>query len=156
MIRVLMAFGPYCAIFRAEEYKGLNWKQYNDAYLQLQEEKRMEDAMPQLKADKLQKQHELWGMNYDEEEIMYLENLYKGIAASHNIIDELNEDQARKLCKISLLMDENIRAGLDIDKLAKTYETMTKIANLEPKDIKDGKEFESCGEVFAYLEKMRT
>lgn len=84
---------------------------------------------------------------------MYLENLYKGIAQSHNIIDDLNEDQARKLCKISLLMDENIRAGLDIDKLAKTYETMTKIANLEPKDVKDGKEFESCGEVFAYLEK---
>lgn len=147
-------FGPYCAIFRAKEYSELDWKQYNDVYVQLEEQQRMEDAMPQLKEENLRKKKELWGMNYDEEEIAYLENLYRGIADSHNIVDDLNEDQARKLCKISLLMDENIRAGLDIDKLAKTYETITKLANLEPKDIKDGKEFESVGEVFAYLEKL--
>lgn len=53
-------FGPYCAIFRAEPYNKLDWKQYNDAYVQLQEEQRMEDAMPTLKEEKFKKQQELW------------------------------------------------------------------------------------------------
>ena len=61
--------------FRQEEYKRLHWDQYNEVYLQLEEENRVEDAVPELRDKKLNDMRRKWGMNYDEEQLEYLENL---------------------------------------------------------------------------------
>lgn len=46
------AIGTYMAIFRTKPYDTLDWKMYNDAYLQVQEENRVEDALPNVRAAK--------------------------------------------------------------------------------------------------------
>lgn len=147
------ALGMYIAVFRNEGYNTLDWSMYNDVYLQLLEEGRVEDAIPELKEKQLKDLHRKWGMEYDEQQLEYLENLHQGLINSQNIVGALNEDQALKLCKISLIIEEKIRAGVDFSKELKSYDSLSNLANLTPKNVKDANEFDSFGEVFAYLEK---
>ena len=147
------ALGVYIAIFRNEEYKNLDWEMYNKVYLELLEENRVEDAIPELKEKQLKDWHKKWGVDYDEQQLEYLENLHQGLLNSQNIVGALNEDQAMKLCKISLIIEEKIRAGLDFSKELKSYDSLATLSNLTPKNVKDANEFDSFGEVYAYLEK---
>ena len=145
--------GVYIAIFRTEQYKTLDWMMYNNVYLQLLEEGRVEDAIPELREKRLQDWRRKWGMGYDEEQLEYLENLHSGLLNSQNVVGALNEDQALKLCKISLIIEEKIRGGVDFTKDLKAYDDLAKLSNLTPKNVKDANEFDSIGEVYAYLEK---
>ena len=145
--------GVYIAIFRTEQYKTLDWMTYNNVYLQLLEEGRVEDAIPELKEKRLKDWRRKWGMGYDEEQLEYLENLHLGLINSQNVVGALNEDQALKLCKISLIIEEKIRGGVDFTKDLKAYDELAKLSNLTPKNVKDANEFDSFGEVYAYLEK---
>ena len=147
------AFGIYASIFRSAPYDTLDWKMYNEVYLQLQEEQRVTDAMPSVRENKKRKLAMKWGQSYDDEELEYLENLHKGMLDSQNIVGALNEDQALKLCKISLLIEQKIREGSDFSKELKSYDQLSKLANFTPKIIQDANEFSSVGEIFAYLEK---
>ena len=145
--------GVYIAIFRTEQYKTLDWMMYNNVYLQLLEEGRVEDAIPELREKRLRDWRRKWGMVYDEEQLEYLENLHLGLINSQNVVGALNEDQALKLCKISLIIEEKIRGGVDFTKDLKAYDELAKLSNLTPKNVKDANEFDSFGEVYAYLEK---
>lgn len=147
------AFGIYVSIFRNKPYNTLDWQAYNYTYLKIQEEERVEDALPETKEYLKEKRRQKWGHNYDEEELEYLENLHQGLLNSQNIVGALNEDQALKLCKISLIIEQKIRAGTDFTKDLKAYDDLSKLANITPKAVKDASEFNSVGEVFAWLEK---
>ena len=145
--------GVYIAIFRSEKYNTLDWMKYNKAYLQLLEENRVEDGIPELREKQLKDWRQKWGVNYDEEQLEYLENLHQGLLNSQNVVGALNEDQALKLCKISLIIEEKIRANVDFTKDLKAYDELAKLSNLTSKNVKDANEFDSFGEVYGYLEK---
>ena len=145
--------GVYIAIFREQQYKHLDWYMYNEAYLQLQKEQRVEDAIPSLKEKQQADLRRKWGSNYDEEDLMYLENLHKGILDSQNVVGALNEDQALKLCKISLIIEDKIRAGVSFKDDLKAYDELSKLSNLTPKNVKEANEFDSFGEVFFFFSK---
>lgn len=148
------AIGVYMSIYRNSPYDTLDWQMYNDVYLTLKEEERVEDAIPFIKEQQERKLRQKWGLNYDQQDLEYLENLHQGLISSQNIVGALNEDQALKLCKISLIIEQKIREGEDFDKDLKAYDQLSKLANLTPKVIKDAHEFNSVGEIFAYLEKL--
>lgn len=145
--------GAYFSIFRQKEYEKLDWTQYNDVYLKIQEEQRVEDALPELKQEQARQLRRKWGSHYDDEELEYLENLHQGLINSQNIMGTLNEDQAMKLCKISLIIEDKIRAGQDISKDLKAYSDLSELANLTVQSVKDANDFSSLGEIFAFLEK---
>lgn len=146
-------FGMYMSVFRDDKYETLDWEQYNAAYRQLKEEDRVDDALPETTAAKMKKLKQKWGHQYDDEELEYLENLHVGMLNSQNIVGALNEDQALKLCKISLVIEDKIRAGQDFSKDLKAYDDLAKLSNLTPKAVKDANDFSSIGEIFAFLEK---
>ncbi len=150
------AFSHYVAIFREQEYSKLNWKEYNDVYIQLDEEERVEDALPAAHEKQLREWRRKWGEIYDEAELEYLENLHQGMLLSQNVVGALNEDQSIKLCKISLIIEDKIREGTDFSKDLKAYDELAKLANLTPKNVKEANEFDSMGEVFAYMEQTGT
>lgn len=148
------AFGAYCAIFRDKQYQSLDWQMYNEAYLQLKEEERLEDALPEIKAATQERLQKKWGPNYDDQQLQYLENLHSGIISSAGIVGALNEDQVLKLCKVSLIIEEKIRASMDIDKDLKSYDMLCKEAGITTQAMKEGSEFNSWGEIGAFLEKL--
>lgn len=147
------AIVTYAKLFLQEEYRGIDWLQYEKDYEELQKQDRLELVVPGMEEKRMDELRKKWGYNYADEEIDYLERLYHGILNSQNVNGDLQTDQAIKLCKISLTIDSRIREGTDIDKLLGSYEKLVKIADFTPKNVRNINEFDSVGEVFAYLEK---
>jgi hypothetical protein len=95
-----------------------------------------------------------WGSNYSDEELGYLEDLYKGLLTTQNINGALQIDQAQKICKLSLEIDSRIRAGdKDVDKFLSSYDKLVKTAEFTPKNTKNAVDFDSFAEVAHWLEK---
>lgn len=145
---------PYIRIFSANEYEGIDWTAQQEIYKKLQENDVLTAAtVPGYSETQLQELKVKWGANYSEEDLGYLENLYKGILSTQSINGVLQTDQALKLCKLSLAIDSAIRSGENIDKLLGSYEKIIKVGEFTPKNIKNAQDFDSVGELVAYLEK---
>lgn len=147
------AFPYYAAIFQGKEYETLGWGEYFEEFKKLKKSGDIEKELPVFDAELLKKMRKRWGANYSEEEFEYLENLYSGMLNTQNINGALQVDQAIKLCKISLEIDSRIREGAEIDKLLGSYDKLVKAADFTPKNVKNANDFDSVGEIFAYLEK---
>jgi hypothetical protein len=149
------SFPLYALIMASREYETVPWDALNQRYLEKNKEGELDDIVPELKQARLDSLKEKWGANYCEEQIVYLENLLQGICNSQSIANDLQMDQALKLCKLSLDMDEQIRAGdTDITKTLNAYNKLIEVSGFSPKNAKNLSDFDSVGELFAYLEKL--
>lgn len=144
----------YSKVFAQDCYKSLGWADYNAQYIKLREAGMIEDEIPLLSEQKVRDLRRVWGSNYSEEDLYYLEELYKGLLVSQNINGDLQVDQARKICKFSLEIDNRIRAGdKDVDKFLSSYDKLVKIAEFTPKNSKNAADFDSFAELGRWLEK---
>lgn len=148
-----VAISTYVETIYQESYPMLDWKEVNDSYVELKERNKLEEAMPELKQEKFRKLQKKWGEEYSESDIYYMEDLFQGILQTQNVNGKLQTDDAVKLCKISLLLNQKIRDGEDFDKVLKSYDTLRKSADFTPKNIKNACDFDSVGELFMYCEK---
>lgn len=147
-------FPIYARIYQEEPYEEFGWEDYFDQFQELKELKLLHQELPEIHESYIQQLRGIWGKNYtDEEELVYLENLYNGMLATQNVTGALQIDQARKLCKISLEIDAAIRAGDNFDKLMASYDKLVKTADFTPKNVKNENDFDSFGEVAAWLER---
>lgn len=143
----------YNLIYFSDEYEGIDWKTYQDAYNELKDAGALDEVVPGLADEKRRRLQEKWGYNYDEEALTYLENLYDGLLLTQNINGALQGDQAIKICKISYEIDCRIREGADFDKLLASYDKLVKTGEFTPKNVKNASDFESMGELCRWLEK---
>ena len=143
----------YVQQFMNDEYEGIDWTSYEEAYKELEERNALDDVVPGLADEKRRKLQEKWGANYDVDALNYLENLYDGLLLTQNVNGALQVDQALKICKISYEIDSRIRAGVDFDKLLASYDKLVKTGEFTPKNVKNASDFESMGELCRYLEK---
>lgn len=149
------SFPLYALIVASREYETIPWEALNQRYIEKNKEGELDDIVPELKQARLDALIAKWGSNYCEEQIIYLENLIQGISNSQNIANDLQMDQALKLCKLSLDMDEQIRAGdTDITKTLNAYNKLIEVSGFSPKNAKNLSDFDSVGELYAYLEKL--
>ena len=146
-------FDLYCRAYLAGEYESADWKEVTEAYKEHQNNYKLTEQVEVLQEEKLRKLRKKWGEHYDEEDLAYLENLFQGILTSHNVVGEIPLDNAKKLCKISLLIDERIRAEEDFKDELASYEKLMKTAEFTPKNMKNASDFGSVGEIFLFLEK---
>lgn len=143
----------YSLQFMNDEYEGIDWTSYQEAYKELEARGALIDVVPGLADEERRKLQEKWGYNYDEEALNYLENLYDGLLLTQNINGALQGDQAIKICKISYEIDCRIREGADFDKLLASYDKLVKTGEFTPKNVKNASDFESMGELCRWLEK---
>lgn len=143
----------YNTIFFTEEYEGIDWGSYEEAYKDLERTAALVEAIPALAEQERIKLQQKWGMNYDDEALHYLENLYDGMTLTQNINGALQIDQALKICKVSYEIDCCLREGKDIDKLLASYDKLVKTGEFTPKNVKNASDFESMGELVRWLEK---
>ena len=145
---------PYIKIFAASEYEGIDWSVQQAEYKKLEENGVLTAAVvPGYSDAQLADLRMKWGANYSEEDLGYLENLYRGVITTQSINGVLQTDQAMKLCKLSLSIDSAIRSGDNIDKLLGSYEKIIKVGEFTPKNVKNAQDFDSVGELVSYLEK---
>ena len=119
----------------------------------MDEQGALAEAVPALAEQERTKLQQKWGMNYDDEALRYLENLYDGMTLTQNINGALQIDQALKICKVSYEIDCCLREGKDIDKLLASYDKLVKTGEFTPKNVKNASDFESMGELVRWLEK---
>jgi hypothetical protein len=144
----------YANVFAQDIYKGIGWSDYFKQYQKLREAGMLEDEVPLINQKKIDDLKRKWGSNYSEEELFYLEDLYKGLLATQNVNGALQVDQAQKICKLSLEIDSRIRAGdKDVDKFLSSYDKLVKTAEFTPKNTKNAIDFDSFAEVGMWLEK---
>lgn len=146
-------FPVYAQVFLAKEFEGLDWDTYFKRFKELEEQKEIENELPHIREEKYRALREKWGANYDDENLDYLEQLYIGLLTTQNVAGALQADQALKVCKISLEIDNRIREGSEIDKLLASYDRIVKVADFTPKNVKNASDFDSFGEVAKWLEK---
>ena len=144
----------YAKVFADDTYQGLGWDDYNKQYKRLREVSMLEDEIPLVNQKKMDDLRRKWGSNYSDEELVYLEDLYKGLLVTQNVNGALQIDQAQKICKLSLEIDSRIRAGdKDVDKFLSSYDKLVKTAEFTPKNTKNATDFDSFAEVGMWLEK---
>lgn len=146
-------FPIYADVFKDSQFQGLDWSDYNEEFIRLRDAGEIENELPRISDEIKHKLQEKWGVNYELEDLQYLQRLYDGILTTQNVLGALSVDQAEKLCKISLDIDMKIRAGENIDKALASYDKLVKIAEFTPRNAKNAADFESTGELFRWLEK---
>ena len=143
----------YCEFFLDEEFKGIDWGDYFKTFSELKKKGTLEDEIPLVSEARRRELWQKWGPNYDDEALNYLENLYNGLLATQNVNGALQTDQALKICKISYELDNRIRGGQDFDKILTAYDKLVKTAEFTPKNAKNINDFDSIGELIAWMEK---
>ena len=147
-------WASYAKIFQSQDYESLGWGDYFRQYKKLKEVGLIEEELPEIREQRYKDLRRKWGENYDEEELNHLEDLYKGLMNTQNISGALQIDQAQKLCKLSLEIDNRIRAGdKEVDKFMSSYDKIIKSAEFTPKNTKNATDFDSFAEVAYWLEK---
>ncbi|HZJ69114.1 MAG TPA: hypothetical protein VFD28_03790 [Candidatus Eisenbacteria bacterium] len=146
-------FKIYAATYNTAEYVSFSWGEYNEEYIRLKAEGTIRGELPLFDKAYIAELRSRWGSNYDDEDLTYLENLYTGLLMTQNISGALQQDQALKVCKLSLEVDSRIREGDDFDKLLSSYDKLVKTAEFTPKNVKNANDFESIGEFFRWLER---
>ncbi len=147
------AFPASARVFQSEDFEGLGWADYYKEFKALEDSDMIEAELPLLDEDRKRRMVQKWGPGYDDEDMIYLENLFNGLTTTQNINGALQTDQALKICKISLEIDSRIREGTDYDKLLTSYDKLVKIAEFTPKNVKNINDFDSFGEVIKWCEK---
>ena len=146
-------FPVYADVFSSQEYEDLGWDDYFQEFKKLQSQDGIAAELPLLSDERRLELQQKWGMNYDDDALMYLENLYDGVLMTQNVNGALQDDQAIKLCKISYEIDSRIREGSDFDKLLSSYDKLVKITEFTPRNTKNANEFDSVGELIKWLER---
>ena len=147
-------WATYARIFAEQEYESIGWSDYYKQYKKLREVGLIEEELPEIREQRYKDLRRKWGENYDDEELNHLEDLYKGLMNTQNISGALQIDQAQKLCKLSLEIDNRIRAGdKEVDKFMSSYDKIIKSTEFTPKNTKNATDFDSFAEVAYWLEK---
>ena len=147
------AFYVYAQVFLQSEYDGIGWYEYFDAFRRLRDAGKIEDELPGLSDEKRARLKKMWGSNYDDDGLEYLDMLYQGLLSTQNINGKLQMDQAQKICKMSLEIDRRIEDGTDFDKLLASYDKLVKAAEFTPKNVKNINDFDTFGEAAKWMEK---
>ena len=144
----------YANVFAQDIYESFGWDDYNKQYIKLRQAGLVEGEVPLVNEQHMRDLRKKWGSNYSDEELDYLEDLYKGLLTTQNINGALQIDQAQKICKLSLEIDSKIRAGdKDVEKFLSSYDKLVKTAEFTPKNTKNAVDFDSFAEVAHWLEK---
>ena len=147
------AFYVYSQIFLNSEYDGLGWSDYFEAFRRLRDAGKIEEELPGLSEEKRARLQKMWGANYDDAALDYLDTLYQGLLSTQNINGKLQMDQAQKICKMSYEIDRRIEEGTDFDKLLASYDKLVKAAEFTPKNVKNINDFDTFGEAAKWMEK---
>ena len=147
------AFHVYASVFLNSENDGIGWGDYFEAFRTLRDAGKIEDELPGLSDDKRARLQKMWGANYDDAALDYLDTLYQGLLSTQNINGKLQMDQAQKICKMSYEIDRRIEEGTDFDKLLASYDKLVKAAEFTPKNVKNINDFDTFGEAAKWMEK---
>jgi hypothetical protein len=135
-------------------YDRLNWEEQETKWRDIVNQKKEEEIHPLFSEKQRDELKIKWGDHYTEGDREKLESMYQGIVVSYGVGDEIGEDNARKLCMLSLEIDKCIASGgAGLDKLITPYNKIQSNAGFTADNTHDINSFESISELMLYMEK---
>ena len=140
-----------------KKYETIDWKPVHDEWMQIMREGKERDKIGALSIEDVKKLRDFWGSEYTEEQLKRFQALYEDIEKTQSITTAIQRDNARKMCMLSYQVEKSIwdgeSKGSDIKALVSSYNDLAKAADFSPKTARNAGDFESIGELCAYLEK---
>ena len=140
----------YCNV---GEFESVDWSTVNEEWIRLQEKGKLETVIPDYSETEMAELRKIWGNDYEDSELMYMQDFYRNLEKSHNMITELQKDAARNIAKLSIRISQKISGNDDVDKDIRSYNELMKSGGFTVESAKNLSDFESIGEVTAYLER---
>lgn len=136
-------------------YAALDWSQANDKWKAAVEANDIESLVPEVSNQWLASMALKWPSetNRTAADYRYLEDFYNDLCNTQNLISATQRDDAKRLAEIGLLATQKIRAGLDAKNEMAIYHNIVKTEGFEPKNAKTTGDFDSVGELVAWLER---
>jgi hypothetical protein len=143
----------YSTLVNGGAYDGLDWNDINEKWRAILAKHEEDQNIGLFTSEWRSRMVIKWQGEFPDNEFLQLEYLYEDIMKTQNVLTGTQNDQARKLCKLSLLADKQIRAGTDFKDALKSYNDLIKSAEFGPKNAKNAGDFDSVGELALYLVK---
>ena len=136
-------------------YAAIDWSTVNEKWQDALTCGTLEDNVPTIAEGWLREMERKWPSDQERsvEDYHYLENFYKDLCTTQNLVSATQRDDAKRLCEVGLLATKKIRAGLDAKNEMAIYHNIVKTEGFEPKNAKNIGDFDSVGELFTWLER---
>lgn len=143
----------YLNYINDDKYKGINWAEENERWRLIREEEEIDSSISVINEGKMRKLRKKWSSEYDDEELLWLENFYNLVIGSQNVSTPILQEYASDLSEIELRIKKGLRAGVDVKKDMDARDNIIKIAKFDAANSKNAADFDSIGELAAYLER---
>lgn len=141
----------------SKQYEQIDWKPIHDEWMQIFRNKEERKKVTALSREDLTKLREFWGEQYTEDQLKRFQFLYDDIEKTQSITTGIQRDNAKKMCLLSYQAEKSIMneeaKGTDTRALISSYTDLAKAADFTPKTARNAGDFESIGELCAYMEK---
>ena len=143
-----------------KKYDTIQWKDVHNEWKEIIESNDRTKITALSKKD-MRELQEKWGTQFNDEQLLYFENMYNEIDKTQSITTAIQKDNARKMCMLSYQIEKAIwkddegygKGGTEVKALISSYDQLAKAADFTPKTAKNVGDFESIGELCAFLEK---
>lgn len=147
------AVGRYLEIFQNRNLTTFSWKKYEEKWNKIAASGKDGEIHKDFDSARIKELTERWSNFYTSEDLYKLDKFYEGLKKSFGITDELKDDIAKKLAKISLEIDRAIQDGTDVSKLISSYNALQKTGGFTSDNAADNNNFESVSELCLFLAK---
>ena len=151
------AFKTYANQNWTKQYETIDWKPVHDEWVETFKEGKEREKVGIMRAEDLKELKEKWGNSFTEDQLLRFEALYEDIDKTQSITTAIQRDNAKKMCMLSYQIENAIwdseQKGSDIKALISAYDQLAKSADFTPKSAKNAGDFDSVGELCAFLEK---
>lgn len=141
----------------SKRYDTIDWKPVHEEWKKIMDEGLEREKIGALSIEDIKQLKEFWGAEYTEDQLKRFQALYEDIEKTQSITTAIQRDNARKMCMLSYQVEKSIwdeeSKGSDIKALVSSYNDLAKAADFSPKTARNAGDFESIGELCAYLEK---
>lgn len=139
------------------------WKATTDKWKRIIKENKEKENLDTFNQEEMNRLMEKWGSGFSKQQMLKFESMYKDIEKTQSITTAIQKDNAKKMCMLSYKIEEAIWAededgkskgnGTEVKSLIGAYDQLAKAADFTPKAAKNVGDFESVGELCAFLEK---
>jgi hypothetical protein len=140
---------------------GADWKKTEEEWRRIIKENKEKEKLDVFNQEEMQRLIAKWGNGFSKQQMIKFEQMYEDIERTQSITTAIQRDNAKKMCMLSYKIeeaiwneDENGRGnGTEVKSLIGAYDQLAKSADFTPKAAKNIGDFESVGELCAFLEK---
>ena len=121
-----VALRQYVASFFGVNMRTYDWSEQNEKLMKVAENGIIDNEIEVLQPQLEQELRQTWGPNIDTEKLLRLEQQYNASVSDYNLSTDIQRNMLRKIVRMSLMIDEQLDAGMVDKDLIAQYKNLVK------------------------------